>query len=283
MATKRQVTLRAQWIGKTFKELRLRNGMTLQEVGEYLGRDQSSVSRFEAGIHPPRKDDVIALMDLFGVEEEPQRQATLHMVDEVSKTGWWAKHTKDVDGWMIDWLWLEERSEELREFGVLAVPGLLQTPRYAESIIRADDPRAPKQQIKRWVDLRVNRQHTLRQKDFRISVVLDEAVLRRPAGDSSVMSEQIKHLVASSQHENVDIRVLPFSAGAHCGGAGAFRIILMPEPFPVVAHVDSPAGALFAEAASAHELADRYDRLHQGSLDAEASREFLRKVEQELR
>jgi hypothetical protein len=56
----------------------------------------------------------------------------------------------------------------------------------------------------------------------------------------------------------------------------------MPEPFPVVAHIESPAGGLFVEAASADELAGRYDRLHEGSLRPEESIDFLRMVEQEL-
>lgn len=66
--------VRAQWIGKTFKELRQRNGMTLQEVGEYLRRDQSSLSRFESGVHPPRKDDVICV-EAGPFFAEPQRFA----------------------------------------------------------------------------------------------------------------------------------------------------------------------------------------------------------------
>lgn len=283
MPSKRQVTLRAQWIGKTFKDLRQRNGMTLQEVGEYLRRDISSVSRFESGIHPPRKDDVTALMDLYGVEEESQRQATLHMVEEVSKTGWWDKHSKDVSGWMIDALWLEDRAEALKMFSVAAMPGLLQTPEYAEALIRADDPQAPKQQMRRWVDLRIKRQDTLKREGFRLAVVLDESVLRRPVGGAETMAVQLSRLVASAQRENIDIRVMPFSAGAHCGSAGAFRLLVMPEPFPLVAHVESPAGAIFAEATGAEEMERRYDRLYEESLRADESIDFLRAVEQELR
>lgn len=282
MAAKRQVTLRAQWIGKTFKELRQRNGMTMQEVAEYLGRDQSSLSRFEAGIHPPRKDDVVALMDLFGVEEESQRQATLHMVGEVSKTGWWEKHAKDASGWFMDLLWVEDRAEALKLFSNAVLPGLLQTPEYAEALMRADDPQAAKQQIKRGVDLRIKRQQVLDREGFQLSLVLDEAALRRPVGGREVMAAQVAHLAASAQRENLDIRVLPFSVGAHGGEAGAFRLIHMAEPFPVIAYIESPAGALFVEAAGAQELEGRYDRLHQGSLDAGASIDFLRKVEQEL-
>lgn len=283
MATKRQVTLRAQWIGKTFKELRQHNGMTLQEVSEYLGRDISAISRFESGVHPPRKNDVIALMDLYGVEEEPQRQVTLHMVDEVSKTGWWEKHTKDVSGWFMDLLWLEDRAEELKLFSIAAVPGLLQTSDYAEALMRADEPQAAKQQIKRGVALRIRRQQILDREGFQLSVALDEAVLRRPVGCNEVMADQVAHLVAAAQRENADLRVLPFAAGAHCGGAGAFRLIQMPDPFPMVAHIESPAGGLFVEASGAEELAGRYDCLHKDSLGAEESIDFLRKVEQELR
>ena len=226
---------------------------------------------------------MISLMDLYGVEEESQRQATLHMVDEVSKTGWWEKHAKDVgSGWFVDLLWLEERAEHMQLFSVAAMPGLLQTPEYAEALIKADDPQAAKQQVKRWVDLRIKRQQVLDREDLTISAVIDEAALRRPVGGIQAITGQIAHLIRSAQQDNVNIRVLPFAAGAHCGGAGSFRVIHMAEPFPAVAHIETPAGALFAESEGAAELVGRYDRLYKGSLDASASVDFLRKVEQEL-
>ncbi|WP_262391550.1 DUF5753 domain-containing protein [Nocardiopsis sp. CNR-923] len=149
--------------------------------------------------------------------------------------------------------------------------------------MRADDPGAPKQQIKRWVNLRMTRQKILNQDGVRFSAVLDEAVLRRPIGGNLVMAEQVAHVASVATRENVDIRVLPFWSGAHCGSAGAFTLIVMPNPFPLVAHIESPAGALFAESVGADDLADRYDRLYEGSLGLDESIDFLRRVEQELR
>ncbi|WP_262391555.1 helix-turn-helix transcriptional regulator [Nocardiopsis sp. CNR-923] len=63
--------------------------MTLQEVGEYLRRDQSSVSRFEAGIHPPRKDDVIALMDSTGW----RRSLSVR-----PRCTWWMRYPRQAGG-----------------------------------------------------------------------------------------------------------------------------------------------------------------------------------------
>ncbi|RNL80629.1 helix-turn-helix domain-containing protein [Halostreptopolyspora alba] len=282
MATQRKVTLRAQWLGKTFRELRERNGMTLKEVAEYLQRDISSVSRLESGVHPLRRADVIALMDLYGVEEHHQRSAMLQMGDEVSKTGWWEKHSKDVSDWVIDAVWLESRAERLRIFSIATVPGLLQTREYAEALIRAVNPYAPKQQIKRWVELRLTRQELLNKENtFNFSVVVDEAALRRPIGGGEVMAAQTQRLIADAQRDNVEIRVLPFAGGAHCSPEGAFTLITLPEPFPEVAHIESPVGALYAEATGAEELAERYDRIWTNSLDLSESLRFLSALERE--
>ncbi|MFB9471495.1 helix-turn-helix domain-containing protein [Nonomuraea salmonea] len=67
MSGKRGGTLRAQWLGKQLRDLRERAGLTLKEAGEYVQRDGSTVSRFEAGLYPARTPGVLALLDLYGV------------------------------------------------------------------------------------------------------------------------------------------------------------------------------------------------------------------------
>ncbi|WP_193789451.1 hypothetical protein [Nocardiopsis halotolerans] len=57
----------------------------------------------------------------------------------------------------------------------------------------------------------------------------------------------------------------------------------MPEPFPAVARIETPTGALFVESEGAEDLVGRYDRLHQGSPNTAASIDFLRVIGQELR
>jgi hypothetical protein len=58
-----------------------------------------------------------------------------------------------------------------------------------------------------------------------LSVVIDEAVLRRQVGGPDVMRRQLLRLMEASERPNIAIQVLPFSVGAHPGVAGSFEIL----------------------------------------------------------
>jgi transcriptional regulator with XRE-family HTH domain len=281
-APSRKPTLRAQWLGQTLKAMRERSHLRLKDSAEYLQRDVSMVSRFESGIYPIRRGDVYALIDLYGIEDRKQRELLLQLSDEVWQTGWWEKHTEDVSASTIDYVWLEDRSEQLRIYGAMTVVGLLQTSEYAEALIRAADPDAASSQISRWVQLRLRRQELLdRAEGYRLEVVLDEAALRRPVGGPEIMCRQLEHLLDKSPNHGIEVRVLPFSAGAHSSPDGSFTLLKMPEPFPEVAYVESPAGAIYAESSEAERLARRYDRLKQSSLNPEESAALITRLAEE--
>jgi hypothetical protein len=94
------------------------------------------------------------------------------------------------------------------------VAGLLQTEGYARHIISSYgrvEPVAPRM-ISRLVNVRMRRQQVLDREELQLSVVLDEAVLRRRVGDDSVMHEQLQHLVRQADRPNLTLRVLPLDA-----------------------------------------------------------------------
>ena len=55
----------------------------------------------------------------------------------------------------------------------------------------------------------------------RLNVVLNEAILRRPVGGSQVMAAQLDSLAAAAGLPNVELRVVPFSAGCTPGSCPA--------------------------------------------------------------
>ena len=57
-----------------------------------------------------------------------------------------------------------------------------------------------------------------------LTVILDEAVLRRPVGAPAVMREQYGHLADVANLPRVTIRVLPFKAGPHQAMGAGFHI-----------------------------------------------------------
>lgn len=282
---RRKVTLRAQWLGKMLRELRESNGYTLKEAAEYLQRDLSALSRFESGVHPIRRGDVLALMDLYGVEDRPQRDMLLELTGELTRTGWWERYSDDkVWNSTIDLVWLESRSEVLRMFSTMTVPGLLQTERYARGLIEVANRHATKREINRWVDLRMQRQQVLsRDEPVHMSVVLDEAVVRRTVGGSSVMREQLRHLQSAAGKKHITVRVLPFSLGAHASPNGPFTLLKMAGPFPEVAHIESPAGSIYLETEAVDRLVDTYDWLEEHSLGVEDTSVLLMELEKEPR
>src|SRR5262249_55191581 len=156
--------------------------------------------------------------------------------------GWWDGYADDVAGSLVDRVWLESRASAIRTFETVVVPGLLQTRDYAKTVIRAADPDAPDEQIQRWVEVRMTRQQLLtRAEPVQFAAILDEAVLRRRVGGNDGMRVQLNHLLAIAKKPTVEIMVLPATAGAHASPDGAFEIFEMPDPYPEVGYVRTPA------------------------------------------
>lgn len=283
MSINRGPTLRAQWLGEQLRMLRDAAGMNLREAGGYLQRDASTVSRFETGLYPPRPEDVEALLNLYRVTDAKRRQMLERLTRDVWQKGWWEGYSGDVFKSMVDYAWLESRAEEIRVFHPVVVPGQLQTRGYAEAVMRAADPDLPDIQIERWLELRLLRQHVVTTAKTRLTVILDEAVLRRPVGGTVVMAEQLDHLAEAARRSNVGLRVLPVEAGTHASPDGAFFIFVMPEPFPVLVCIDTPAGAIYVEHDGVDPFESRYRLLEKIALGPDESIALVSAVAEEMR
>lgn len=276
MVGKRPPTLRAQWLGQQLRELREGAGLTLREAGDYLQRDQSAVSRMESGIYPAKVPEVLAYVNLCGVESARRREALVQLAQDAWQTGWWDGYADDVAAWLVDKTWLETRAGEIHTFQLAVIPGLLQTREYAETVIRAADPEAKDEQIDRWVEFRMTRQQVLTRDDpAYLTAIVDEGVLRRVFGGSAVMRGQLERLTHVGGWDNVEIRVLRADAGAHAGTDGPFEIFTMAEPYADVGYVETPAGAIGVEVARAAELRRMYARLCETALEPGESLELI--------
>lgn len=283
---RKATTLRAQWLGHQLRELREQNGLSVRQVGEYLQRNFSAVSRFENAVWPFPRDDVRQLLDLYVVTDQPERSRLIQLSEEVWRKDGWVDEYADAiyDRSFCDLPWLEGRATRIREFDITAVPGLVQTPAYAEAVIRAAEaPDATDEQVARWVALRRERQQVLAgTAPTRFDAVIAEAALRTTVGGGPVMREQLTHLRRLARLRHVTVKVLPLSLGAHAGMDGAFRVFELPSPFPEVAYVETLAGRLYLESPKSARFVRTYDRLWDAALDPGESAELIGAIAEEM-
>jgi hypothetical protein len=146
---------------------------------------------------------------------------------------WWHAYRGVLPPTYRDFISLEAQASTMRSLETSVVPGLLQTPEYARAVTRAAvgglDNDGP-ERLDALVQVRLARQDVLRaDPPLALSVVLDEAVVRREVGGPGVMARQLDRLVEAAHLPQVRLQVLPFAAGAHIGITGPFVIFSFPS------------------------------------------------------
>ena len=158
---------------------------------------------------------------------------------------WWHRWRSVVPEWLGLYLGLEGMASRLFVYELTSIHGLVQTQQYAETItsqaalVDPDD-------IDRLVKLRMMRSERLvvaPPLDYHL--VLDESVLHRSIGGSSLMIDQIEHLIELSRQPNVQIQVMPFDRALHAGASMGNYAILDFDVLAGVAYSELYDDALF--------------------------------------
>jgi transcriptional regulator with XRE-family HTH domain len=238
-------TVRRRRLGQELRELREAAGLTIDEVAQRLDMEMSpaKISRIETGRVSVRVRDVSDLLDQYQIQGS-HRENLLTLTREARQQGWWHSYSDVLSEGTDIWVGLETEAEAIRLYEVQSVPGLLQTPEYADVILRAHY----RSDIQRRVELRMARQRlVLEQNNTPIWAVLDEAVLRRHIGPAEVMRLQYQRIIEFSEQHNITIQVLPFTAGVYSGVPGGFSIMQLPRPDPEVVVIEYRGGTLYIE------------------------------------
>jgi transcriptional regulator with XRE-family HTH domain len=236
-------------LGAQLRRLREARRITLDEAGEVIRASGSKVSRLETGRVGFKDRDIADLLTFYGVTDEQQRGALRDLARSASARGWWHDYSDVLPAWFEAYIGLEEAATSIRAYEIQFVPGLLQTEDYARAVTLLGHHAAPSDEIERRVGLRMARQALLAEaRPVHLWAVLDEAVLRRPAGRPGVMRRQLQHLLESADRPNVTIQVVPFRAGAHAAAGGQFSILRFAErDLPDVVYLEQLTSALYLD------------------------------------
>lgn len=269
---KKWIGLRAQWLGQHLKQVREDANLSLSDVGDFINRNASTVSRMESGTIPARVTDVLAYLDIAGVDDPNRRDMLKQLSQDIWQKGWWDGFVEDVAATLINRAWIESRVDTMYSYQ-LVVPGLLQTRGYAEADIRAGDPQQTEEWIARSVEIRMTRQEKIlhEREAVRMHMIIDEIALRRPIGGGAAMQTQLDHLLELGKLPTIEIQVLPAAVGAHAGMRGPFEILELVTPYPAIGYVEGQAGAVFLEGEHVLKLRERYDLLRRVSLSHDES------------
>jgi transcriptional regulator with XRE-family HTH domain len=236
-------------LGSQLRRLREAVGITPERAGFEIRASRSKISRLENGRVKLKNRDVTDLLALYGVTDEAVRSKFLALVIRSNVPDWWGEYNDILPGWFESYLGLEAAAATIRSFEVQFVNGLFQTADYARAVTGLGRKSAEDDEIERWVKLRLQRQELLSRPDPpNVWSVMDETVLRRPAGDAAVMRAQYRHLVEIAELPHVTLQVIPFAKGAHAGESGSFTVLRFEEPdLPDVVYLEQLTNAFYLE------------------------------------
>jgi transcriptional regulator with XRE-family HTH domain len=223
-------TARHRRLMAELNRLRLASGLSRAQVAERIGTTDTTIWRYETGLTMPRPSDVGALLEVYGLSGVA-RDDLIQLAKDARKRGWWYRHRDTLKPGFDSYIGLESEASAVRTYQSQVVPGLLQTERYAQAIIEATGLTANTAEIDEKISVRMARQQliTRTENPVRLVSVLDEAVVRRQVGGPEVMAVQLRRLIELGTLPNVEVRIVPFTSGAHAAMDGPFYLLEFPE------------------------------------------------------
>ncbi|TBO60245.1 XRE family transcriptional regulator [Streptomyces kasugaensis] len=276
MASNVNPTVRRRRLGQELRRLRELKGMTAEEVAERLLVSQSKISRLENGRRSISQRDVRDLCGVYEVDDHRIVDSLMQMAKDSRQQGWW--HAFGDIPYSV-YIGLETEAASLRVYESLLLPGLLQTPGYAEAVIPGTVPELAPDQLDKRIQVRMRRQERVNDPDrqLRLWVVLDESALRRVVGSHLIMREQLEYLVEVSLLPHVTVQVLPYDTGAHAGMSGTFSILEFDDAADSsVVYIEGVTSDLYLEKTNdVHKYTIMYEHLRAQALNADKSRQFI--------
>ncbi|WP_087102528.1 helix-turn-helix transcriptional regulator [Nocardiopsis sp. JB363] len=281
-------TVWRRWLAHELKRLRMEAGLSRKDVAAKLRCTQGKLHYIETAVVPPRARDLEEILfDLYQVPEE-RRDHYLQAARNARKRGWWEKQDDSVTlpKWFSLYLGLEQGASEIYTWETQLIPGLLQTRKYAYTVINGAIAEQSTEEVEKLVDVRMARQNVLAGDDaIRLWAVIDETTLLREIGGRSVMREQIEHILNLSSRPRITIQLLPQPSGTHAGMLGSFSVLGFPASTdPGLIYLEYRTGAMYLEQPSEiknHQIA--FEHLRIAALNPGPSRSRMKEIMENLR
>jgi transcriptional regulator with XRE-family HTH domain len=221
-------------LGRTLQELRVKAHKSSKDVETAGIMSKPNLSRLERGKIPARPSFVRDLCRIYGVDQATTDLLVARALGTKGTPNGWleAYDSNSVPEWFLLYLDLEQIADGLTTYNPELVHGLLQTEPYMRAVYMAAQPDEGEEAIQQRVDRRLKRQRRIlgRSNPVTIVAILNAGVISREVGGADVMTGQVDHLRNLAELANVDVFVLPFTAGAHAAMTGGYTMFEVNDP-----------------------------------------------------
>lgn len=264
--------MRRRQLGLALREVREQANLTMEALAGRLDLSRSAIGAFESGRNLPSQPVLETILRECGALEKFDVLNELRK--DARKPGWWS--TYRLPQWLRAYVGYEDDALTAKAFSLELVPGLFQTEDYARQL-HSLHPLSD-EEIERRVAARLQRQQRLTGPDpLTLAAVISEGALHRLFAEPDMAVAQLRHLASNAELSNVNLRVLPFSAGLHLSMSGSFTLLeFAPGVSSPIAYQEYAVGGhLVDDQDAVRELSGVYDQLQAQALDESRSLDMI--------
>jgi transcriptional regulator with XRE-family HTH domain len=197
-------------LGIELREIREHARLSTRQLGARLGLSQATISLRELGKRATTPGEARRWAEACGLDQNAvEALVTLAERAEAELVTWrHALRRTGLPGLQTEVAALEAVARSISVYRPLGIPGLLQTPAYAQAVFLSGNPPGP--EIGQAVEARMRRQSILYEPGRRFRFLLTEASLRWGVGDARVQREQMDRLRQAMTLEGVGVGLLAF-------------------------------------------------------------------------
>ncbi|MFF5358376.1 helix-turn-helix domain-containing protein [Streptomyces scabiei] len=278
-------TVRSRRLGAALKRYRQAAKLDQLAAAEVLGVDPARVSRIESGLVTARILEIRVLLSAYGVGDPEVRNKLEDLAKRSKHRGWWLEHAAHLRPDYLDHISLEDDATYIRAWAQALVPGLLQTPAYAEAVIASGPNYVAPERVAQLVKVREARQAKIEEGGAAYTAIIWEPVIIHSLVSVGIHREQLANILEVGERRNVTVQVLPLSAGTLAGEISAFSSFSFDvEPIVEAVTLENLRGTSILEAPedlASYTLA--FDQLRSAALAPDASEQLIRRARERIK
>lgn len=271
--TEAELVRRRSQFGALLRDYRLGQQLSGEELATKAELSQPKVSRLETGRVTPNPRDVKKIASALGVHPEKTRDLVIEaeQIADLAKNMRRERARIGLTGLQQEHLESESLYSSFFDFSMGVLPGWVQTPEYARSMLRSLLPRPLDADIDQAVAKRVERQAILRNPSRTFTLLTTPETLRAHFGDEEEMYVQLVHLRSLMRLPNVTLRALDMTRSLPTPLLSNFTVYDEQRVVVELLHTE----LYVADPTEVAEYRARFDALLDVALDASATAQLI--------